>query len=108
MRADRRSAVRIGTSQREVEPPVNIVMAPTLLSIRMGGIQGGDELTVGIPGARPNMALVEVGMEVDQARPNLPAVEIDAAHQGSGRGDAVNDAVRDRDVDDHKAFAIDR
>ena len=47
-------------------------------------------------------------MEVEQARPNLTAIEVDAAAQGSGRSYIVDNAILDRDVDDHEAFTIDR
>ncbi len=51
---------------------------------RRHGADRAVERAVGVGGALPGVALVEVGVEVDQARPHLAAPEVDARRRALG------------------------
>ena len=74
------------------------------LLVGMGRREGAGEGAVRVLGARPDVALVEMGVQIDEARPDLAAVLVDHARAGVGRhlarGPQRGDpAILDRDVD---------
>ena len=78
--------------------------APMGAAIALDGRDGGGEAAVRVRGARPDVALVEMSVDVDQPRPDLTAVLAERSalrlHFGCRRVEPGNPPVRDRDVDE--------
>ncbi len=91
VRADRGDAVRVGGAQAEVHARDDVGVRAQR-PVCGGGEAGAVEGAVGIGRALDGMRLVEVRVQVDEARPQLPAAEIDgrlapARGAAGGRGD---------------------
>ena len=106
--AHQRRAVGVGGAEREIHAPRDVVGAPVLLAVVLHGIERAGECAVGIGPARPDVALVDVGMHVDEARPHHAAVEVELGQSRAspGRVDALDRAVLDRDVGANQAIAV--
>ena len=108
MGADQRRAVGEGRAKREIHAAADVGGGP------VGGTVGGDrterahEGAVGIGAARPDVALVEMGVHVDEGRPDHAGVEIEPRHAGdaAGGGDGLDAALGDDDVDPAEALGV--
>ena len=83
MGADRDRAVGEGAAQAELEARPQVRSAPMGAAVALDGRDGGREAAVRIRGARPDVALVEMGVDVDQPGPDLPAVLAEGSALGS-------------------------
>ncbi len=107
---DRRDAVRLGAAQGEVHAAPEVRPAPVRLAVRPGRVDRAAEVTREVGRAVDGVSLVEVGVHVDERRPQVAAAEVDVARArrtlrgGPDRRDA---AARERDVDEGGAVAVD-
>ena len=78
VRADRARAVRVSAAKAELHAPAHVLGSTSAPRDRHDRARGAQRTAVGIRRARPDMALVEMGVEIDEARPDLAAGELDA------------------------------
>jgi hypothetical protein len=108
--ADGPRPVGVGAAERELHARRHVAGRPVRLAVATDGLQRAHEAAVGVAGARPDVALVEVGVHVHRARPDDPAGEVDPARASrSGRvvgGDARDAAVRQREVEQQEAVVV--
>src|SRR3984957_21233055 len=76
MRSDRRDAMGVGAAQSEVHTAAQIRCRP-VPAIRCCGEAGIVESAVDIRVALDRVALIKMGVNVDQCRPNLATAEVD-------------------------------
>ncbi|MEO1250047.1 MAG: hypothetical protein AAFW76_09435 [Pseudomonadota bacterium] len=105
MGADRDGAVGVGAAEREIHAPGDILGIPVGGAVLAHGGQGREAGAVGIGLARPDVALVDVGVAIDEPG------EDDAAAQTCGRvagclADAGDRSVGHRNVDLGQAVLI--
>ncbi len=109
MGPDRLGAVRVGAAQRELHALRDVQRIPACGAILADGIERAHEGAVGIGLARPDMALVDMGVAVDEGRQHDASGKIDGAG-GSGllaaRGNGCYLAVGDRDVGQREAVGV--
>ncbi len=102
MRADRGSAMCIGAAEREIEAALDIGGGPQPLPVRLHGEERAQPRAVRVLLARPDMALVEMGVDVDEGGKDQPGIEVVARADDRRRtrwangGDAT---VGDFDID---------
>ena len=109
--ADRRGAVGIGAAQGEIEPGAHVGRVPAARAVAFHRLQRAHETAVGVGRARPDMALVQMGMDVHIGRPDLAAVQVHrrkrrasgAAPRRPGRMRAIRPPV---DQDFHRRHAV--
>jgi len=77
MRAQRFGAMRVGRAQREIHAPRHVLGAPARHPVGAGGVERAHEAAVGIGFARPDMALVDMGVAIDEARQHDAAGKVD-------------------------------
>ena len=77
MRADRLGAVRVGAAQRELHALRDVGCVPARGAVLAGRIERAHEGAVGIALARPDMALVDMRVAVDEGRQHDAAGEVD-------------------------------
>ena len=104
MRADRDGAVGEGAAQPEVEAGAHVLGRPVGLAVGARRLERGVKSAVGIGGARPDVPFVQVGVQVDQARPDLAAVLVDQGgvtrvRRAPRRADPGNPAALDVQID---------
>jgi hypothetical protein len=104
MRADRAGAVGEGAADCEAHAGAHVLGRPAFLPVDAGVFQRAREGAVRVRAAWPDVALIKVGVEVDEAGQEKAAVDVKGWKlrvEGEGaRGDDGGDAaVRDRDVD---------
>ena len=109
----RGDTVRIGAAQAEIHAPAQIRRGPVGPVGGGGGEAGVVECAVRARAALNRVPLVEMGMDVDQSRPDLPAADVDAGKRpviarGARRFDAREHAVFDQQVRLHHAFRVGR
>ena len=75
--ANRPGAVRPAAAQPEVHAAADVVGRPARGPVRGDRAQGAGEGAVRVRGALPRVPLVEVRVHVDQAGPDLRALEVD-------------------------------
>ena len=90
MGADCHRAVGIGAAQREVHAPGDVLGCAVAPAVFGGSGKSALEGAVRILRARPDVALVQVGMHVHQARPHHAAVEISAVRSLPGRSSRMD------------------
>ncbi len=71
-------AVGKRAAQGKIHSAGDIIGVPVACPIMIGGVQGAAECAVGIGATRPYVALVEMGVHVDEAQPHHAAIEIDS------------------------------
>ncbi len=110
MGADGDGAVGIGAAQGEVEAPIDVVLAPIGGAVGIHRRHRALEGAVRVRRALPDEALVEMGVDVDEAGQDEPAGEVvpGRIRQRAGRCDAVDPPVGDGDVERHQPFGVDR
>jgi hypothetical protein len=74
MRADGDGAMRMGAAQGEVGAGSDVGLGPGGVAVGHHALDGAGEVAGGVGAARPDMALVEMGVAVHQAGPELPAM----------------------------------
>ena len=105
MRADRYGAVRIGASKSKGEAGRDIRFAP-IGAVGRRSHPRTRMRAVRVRRPRPDLRLVEMDVCIDEAGPDLPAVQIDGvrcAAKGSKRGNA---AARDAQIEADETFRI--
>ena len=111
MRANRRDAVRVSATQAKIHAAAQIRFCP-ILSIRGRGKARIEKRAVDIWTALDRVTLVEMGVNVDQGRPNLAAADVDTRDPViaffSCPFDAGELAVFNQQVRLHHAFRINR
>ena len=112
MRADRGHAVRIGAAQREIHAALDIARAPIARAIVFRSLDRAAERPVGITDARDGMALVDMGVHVDERGPDVAAGEVGRLRIGARRGDRRFECrdpfAVDQDVDERRAIVVAR
>ena len=98
--AERAAAVGEGAAQAELGARADVVGGPARLAVARRRLERAGEAAVGIGGARPDLALVEVGVQVDGAGPDHPALERHAA--GALGGGVVRGHGREAAVLEHE------
>ena len=104
MGADRAGAVSQRAAQAEIHPPGEIACIPMGLAVALRRIEGTGEAAVGIGGAVPDEALVEMGVDIDEAWHDERPARIDYREIGFVRArargrDAENAPVPDHQID---------
>ena len=66
--AERGGAVRVGGAEREIHAATNVFRAPARYAIASDRLERGHERAVGVGRARPDVALVDMGVAVDEGR----------------------------------------
>ena len=84
MGAHRLGAVGVGAAQREIHAARDVVGVPARGAVLAGGIERAHEGAVGIGLARPDMALVDMGVAVDEAGQHDAAGEVDRRAAAAG------------------------
>ncbi|MPL60722.1 hypothetical protein SDC9_06283 [bioreactor metagenome] len=97
MGADPARAMRPGTAQRELHPRAHILGRPVRHPVGADGGQRALERAVGVRRARPDMALVEMRVHVDEGRKDHLAGHVHHGRVGRHRRD--DPAIRDGQVD---------
>ncbi len=105
--ADGDRAVGIGGAQAELETRLDVGVGPAL-AVRGAASQGAEEIARGIVVPWPDMALVQMGMAINRAGPELPAIEARPLRRGAERGDGGDAAMRDLQVEAHQPLPVDR
>ena len=108
MGADRRRAMGIGAAQRKIHARPNILSRPMRGAVNLHIFQRAGECAIGIAAPRPNMALIEMGMDVDEAGEEDTAAQIKSrqiAWRGMRRKDALDGATGNDERDVHKIIA---
>jgi hypothetical protein len=108
--ADRDRAVGEGAAQPELEAGAHVVGRPVGFAIGAHRRERRVEGAVGIGGARPDVTLVQVRVQVDQPRPDLAAVLVDqgrACRRGRAprRAHSHDTAVLDVEIDQRQLIA---
>jgi antitoxin CcdA len=85
MGADRHRAVRMSAAQGELHPCLDILRRPVGPPVTLHGLECLPEAAVRVGGARPDVALVEMGVHVDEAGQDQPAGEIGGAGRRCAR-----------------------
>ena len=85
---------------------MHVVFGPVLVPVGVRRRHRGCEGAIRVRGARPDVALVEMGVQVDQARPDLAAVLIDDVRAGlrrdvARRPQGGDPAILDGEIDQH-------
>ena len=110
MRPDGGGAMREGAAQAEIHPRADIRRRPVRLAVGHDAVERAQEAAIGVALARPDMALVEMDMAVDQARQHDAAVEIDdrpfGKPLGSSRQDRGDPPLLHRKVDQRQPVAV--
>ena len=112
MGADRARSPRVGAAQPEIHAPGDVGGAPVGLPVLGDGRQRVGEGAGRIGRPAPDVALVEMGVRVDERRQNDPAGEREARQVrqsfAAARRDRRDAFVLDDDVDPGEAVAIER
>jgi len=74
-------AVRKGAAQREIHASRQVVGRPVHQPVGIRRVQRAHERAIRVGHARPDMALVDMGMAVDEARQHDPAGKVDRARR---------------------------
>ena len=105
MGADGRRAMRIGAAQREIHAGGDVGGRPIGFAIQGDVVERAEEGAVGIAATRPDMALVEMGVQFHEAREHHAGRErVGGARHGLDRLDA---AVGDGQADARQAVLVD-
>ncbi len=106
VRADRADAVMLGGAQREIHARRHVGGGPVRLAVLADILQRARESAVRIGAAWPDMALVEMGMGLDEGREEDAAVEVDhfggMARGAAGRIDGGDGSAGDGDIDERE------
>ena len=70
-------AVRVGAAQREVHAPLDVLRLPQGLPVGGDAQQGAHPGAVRVRPTRPDMALVDVGVDVDEGRQSETAAHVE-------------------------------
>src|SRR3954447_17836633 len=77
MRADCSGSMRMGTAQREIQARGDVPRAPMHVPIERDRVEGAEEGAVGVRPARPDLALVEMRVHVDEGGEDDPPCKVD-------------------------------
>ena len=94
--------MRIGAAQREIEAAFDIGGGPVALAIGADREQRTEPGAIGVLFPRPDMALVEMGVDVDEGGKDEPGVEIMARADNRRRARGPNGgdtAIGDLDIE---------
>ena len=106
--ADRRGTVRIGATQAKLEARFDIGLGVILLPIGDNGGPGARMRAVPVGVPRPGLRLVQMHMAIDEARPQLTPIQIDAVRRRSGRRHRGNAATGDAQISPCQTLGVDR
>ncbi|MDF9866002.1 hypothetical protein M2437_004984 [Methylorubrum pseudosasae] len=113
MRADRARAVREGAGEAEGHAAAQILRVPVAGAVHRRGVAGSGKVAGRIGRAGDGVALVEMGVGIDEARPDLPPGEIrggqrirQGVRRPPGRQETGDDAVRNDDVEERAAIPV--
>ena len=98
-------AMRPGAAQGEIHAPLHIGRRPIGSAVLTHGHQGTQPGAIRVFLARPDMALVEMGMQIDKGRQHNAMVEINVIRpkRGAACGTNAGDlAVGNLDIDQNK------
>jgi hypothetical protein len=103
MGANGARAVSIGAAQTEAHAVSDVLRRPMRRPVGGNGEPCRGVASVGVGRARPDMRLVEMGVDVSETGPHHAAVDIDrrAADPAAGRRDPRNQPALDGDVEPH-------
>jgi hypothetical protein len=99
MRADRGDAARVGRRHAEIEARFDVGRVPMRLAVLHRRGQRAEERAVHVRITRPDMALVEMGVDVDRAGPHHRRFEVGPQIDGGGPG---GEDIGDLAVLDHQ------
>ena len=111
MRPHRLRAVRPAAPDAELHAAADVVGRPARGAVRRHGADRAVERAVPVLGALPRVALVEMGVDVDQAGPELAVRQIDArlgAFPGFRRHHGGDSSVAYDNVDGRQPVGRDR
>ncbi len=108
VRADRSGAVGVSATQAKFEALFDIGFRVVFVAVgddgvpcaRMGAVR------VGLPG--PGLRLVQMHMPIDEAGPNLTAVEIEAFRRGSRRADRGDASIGNTQIETCQTLGVNR
>jgi hypothetical protein len=111
MRPDRAGPVGEGAAQGEIHPGADVVGRPVGRAVLSGLHQSAHEGAVGIRPPRPDMALVEMGVDVDKSGQHDSAIEIDSVALGiearrAGGENGCDAPAFNRNVDEAQSLSI--
>ena len=109
MGPDRAGAVGVAAFQAEFHAGRHVPGAPVRLAVPSHGVEGAHEGAVGVLLTRPDMPLVQMGVQIDRARPHLPPLQIDtrtAAGSGSARHHGADLAMLDPQIDEGQPVPV--
>src|ERR1700722_19021875 len=109
---DRTRSMRIGAAQGELHPRRHIWRAPVGGPVSGDGGKRGAKRSVGIGDARPDMAVVEMGVGIDEKRQSNGAAErqagrLQSGKTGAGRDNRADAPFVDQQIDQRKILAVD-
>ena len=98
--ADQPCPVGLRAAQREVHPPAHVVRPPVRHPVDLAGVQRPGEAAVRVRCAGPDMALVEMGVDIREGGEDQAVVEIGARNRRThrSRGDGGDATIGDDDV----------
>ena len=98
-------------AEREIHAGADILRRPVRFPVGADVVESAHEGPVRVLAARPDVALVEMGVNVDEARQHDPAVEIEARQiaveaRGAGRHNGGDASVLDADIDEREVLRV--
>ena len=110
MRTQRRRAIHISTTHRKLHPRADVLVAPVALAILEDGLARTGERGTEAAHAADDLRFINVGVQVDQRRPELAPAQFkarkSACHRLPGSGNSRQPSLLDAKIDEHRAFGI--
>ena len=98
--------MRISATQAKLEARFDIGFRVVFAAIGHDGGLGARMRAVRIGLPRPGLRLVQMHMPIDEARPDLASVQIDAVGRRSSRGERGDPAIGDTQIEPRQALGV--
>ena len=109
VRAHRDRPLGIGALQAELHALAHVLLGPSRRPIARGRTGGAQEAAVRVGRARPDVALVEMGVDVDEARPDQAAAQRRRlCRSAADRRQPGDPPVADLEIQSHQSLEVGR
>ena len=98
--------MRVSRAQREFSAQAHIRFRPIHVAVSHDRGDGAEETTIRIGGSLPDMALIQMGMRIQHAGPNLPAIQRNPIRRRAKRRDGGDASLFNLNIKSRNAIPV--